>query len=70
MRMNYLIIIVGISIVSLLLASHFFSQTENIYKNEAYGQGYNIVEVTDSEEATEEEEEAMEDAGENEDNDD
>jgi|GEM_PF-1091209 len=70
MRMNYLITVVGISIVSLLLASLFFSQTENIYKNEAYGQGYNIVEVKDSKEATEEEEEAMEDAEENEDNDD
>jgi hypothetical protein len=69
MRMNYLITVVGISIVSLLLASHFFSQTENIYKNEAYGQGYNIVEVTDSEEATEEEEEAMEEAEDDDDDD-
>jgi hypothetical protein len=60
--MNTLITVVGITIVSLLLASHFFLQTENIYKNEAYGQGYNIVEVKDSKEATEEEEEAMEDA--------
>jgi hypothetical protein len=70
MRMNSLITVVGISIVSLLLASFFFSQTENIYKNEAYGQGYNIVEVKDSKEATEEEEKAMEDAEEHEDNDD
>jgi hypothetical protein len=53
--MNTLITVVGITIVSLLLASHFFLQTENIYKNEAYGQGYNIVEVKDSKEATEEE---------------
>jgi hypothetical protein len=54
MGMNYLITVVGISIVSLLLASFFFSQTGNIYKNEAYGQGYNIAEVKDSKEATEE----------------
>jgi hypothetical protein len=70
MGMNYLITVVGISIVSLLLASFFFSQTGNIYKNEAYGQGYNIAEVKDSKEATEEEEKAMEDAEEHEDNDD
>ena len=31
-------------------------------KNEAYGEGYNIVEVKDSKEATEEEEETMEEA--------
>ena len=60
--MNRLITVVGITIVSLLLASPFFLQIENIYKNEAYGQGYNIVEVKDSKEATEDEEEAMEDA--------
>ena len=60
--MNRLITVVGITIVSLLLASPFFLQIENIYKNEAYGQGYNIVEVKDSKEATEEEEEAMEEA--------
>ena len=60
--MNNLITVVGISIVSLLLASLFFLQTENIYKNEAYGQGYNIVEVKDSKETTEQEEEAMEKA--------
>ena len=60
--MNNLIIVVEITIVSLLLASLFFSQTENIYKNDAYEQGYNIVEVKDSKEATEQEEEAMEEA--------
>ena len=60
--MNNLITVVGITIVSLLLASLFFSQTENIYKNDAYEQGYNIVEVKDSKEATEQEEEAMEEA--------
>jgi uncharacterized protein YxeA len=63
--MNNLITVVGITIVSLLLASPFILQTENIYKNEAYGQGYNIVEVKDSKEATEEEEDAMEEAEEN-----
>ena len=65
--MNNLITIVEITIVSLLIASPFFLQTENIYKIEAYGQGYNIVEVKDSKEATEEEEEAMEDAEEEDD---
>ena len=60
--MNSLITVVGITIVSLLLTSPFLLQTENIYKNEAYGQGYNIVEVKDSKEATEDEEEAMEEA--------
>ena len=59
--MNYLTL-VGMTLVCLLLASPFFLQTENIYKNEAYGQGYNIVEVKDSKEATEDEEEAMEEA--------
>ena len=60
--MNYLITVVRITLVSLLLASPLFLQIENIYKNEAYGQGYNIVEVKDSKEATEDEEEAMEEA--------
>ena len=60
--MNNLITVVGITIVTLLLVSPFFLQTENIYKNEAYGQGYNIVEVKDSKDATEDEEEAMEEA--------
>ena len=60
--MKYLITLVGITLVSLLLSSPFFLQTENIYKNQAYGQGYNIVDVKDSKEATEEEEDAMEEA--------
>ena len=60
--MNFLIIVVGITIVSLLFASNFFLQTQNINEHEAYGQGYNIVEIKDSKEATEEEEEAMEEA--------
>jgi hypothetical protein len=68
--MNNLITVVGITIVSLLFASPFFLQTPNMNEHEAYGKGYNIVEIKDSKEATEEEEEAMEDAKEDEDNDD
>jgi hypothetical protein len=60
--LDKLVSILVITIVSILLAGSFFSQTENIYKNEAFGQGYNIVEIKDSKEATEEEEEAMEEA--------
>ena len=70
MRMNYLITVIGISIVSLLLASPFFSQTQNAYERDIFGQGYNVELSVDSDEATEQEEEAMEDAEENEDNDD
>jgi hypothetical protein len=55
--------ILGMTIVTLLLAGSFFFQTENIFKNQAYGQGYNIVEIRDSEEI-EDEEEAMEEADE------
>ena len=64
--MNNLITVVGITIVSLLLASPFF-QTQNAYELDIYGQGYDIVEIKDSKEATEEEEEAMEDADDDED---
>jgi hypothetical protein len=60
--LNNLISIVGITIVSLLLANFFFLQTQNAYEINAYGQGYNVVEIKDSEEATKEEEEAMEEA--------
>jgi hypothetical protein len=70
MRMNYLITVVGISIVSLLLASPFFLQTQNAYERDIFGQGYNVELSVDSDEATEQEEEAMEGAEENEDNDD
>jgi hypothetical protein len=70
MRMNSLITVVGISIVSLLLASPFFSQTQNAYEREIFGQGYDFELSVDSDEATEEEEDAMEDAEENDDNDD
>jgi hypothetical protein len=51
-----------ITIVSLLLASPFFLQTQNVYEKDTDGQGYDIKEIKDSDEATEEEEEAMEDA--------
>jgi hypothetical protein len=65
--MNYLITVVGITIVSLLLASPFFLQTQNAYEREIFGQGYNVELSVDSNEATEQEEEAMKDAEENED---
>ena len=60
--MNNLITVVGITIVSLLLASPFFLQTQNAYETDSYGQGYDVEEIKDSHEATEEEEEAMEEA--------
>ena len=63
--MNYLItvvVVLAISIASLLLASPSFLQTQNTYENDGYVQGYNIIELKDSDEATEEEEEAMEEA--------
>ncbi len=68
--MNNLITVVGITIVSLLLASPFFLQTQNAYVRDIYVQGYVVEEVADSDEATEQEEEAMEEAEEDEDNDD
>lgn len=60
--MNSLIIGVVLGIVSLFLANPLLLQTENVYENETYGQGYAVVELKDSKEATEEEEEAMEEA--------
>ena len=70
MRMNSLITVVGITIVSLFLASPFLLQTQNAYEREIFGQGYHVELSRDSDEATEQEEDAMEDAEENEDNDD
>jgi len=67
--MNNVITVVGITIVSLLFASPFFLQIQSMYEHEAYGQGYNIVEIKDSKEATEEEKEAMEEAEEEDDDD-
>jgi hypothetical protein len=60
--MNSLIIGVVLGIVSLFLANTLLLQTENVYEKETYGQGYTVVELKDSKEATEEEEEAMEEA--------
>ncbi len=60
--MNSLIIGVVLGIVSLFLANPLLLQTENVYEKETYGQGYAVVELKDSKEATEEEEEAMEEA--------
>ena len=68
--MNNLITVVGITIVSLLLASLFFLQTQNAYERDIYEQGYDVEEIVDSDEATEQEEEAMKEAKENEDNND
>lgn len=65
--MNNLITVIGLAIISLLLASPFLLQTLNTYENNAFEQGYNIVEIKDSKEATEEEEEAIEEAEEDDD---
>ena len=70
LRMNYLITVVGITIVSFLVASPYFLQSQNAYENYAYGQGYDVKELKDSDEATEEEEKAMEGAEEEDDDDD
>ena len=53
--MNNLITVVGITIVSLLLASLFFLQTQNAYERDIYEQGYDVEEIVDSDEATEQE---------------
>ncbi len=55
--MNSLIIGVVLGIVSLFLANSLLLQTENVYEKETYGQGYAVVELKDSKEATEEAEE-------------
>ena len=68
--MQDLITVVGIAIVSLFFASSFFLQIQNTYEMDVYGQGYDIEQIVDSDEATEQEEEAMEEAEEDEDNDD
>ena len=67
--MNNLITVVGITIVSLLLASPFFLQTQNAYERDIFGQGYDVELILDSDEATEQEEEAMEEAEEDDDDD-
>lgn len=58
--MNNLAIVVRIAVVSFLLVSSFFLQTQKAYEKDAYGQGYGVKELKDSYEDTEEEEEAME----------
>ena len=69
--MNNLITVVGITIVlHFYLASPFLVQTQNAYERDSYGQGYDVEVILDSDEATEQEEEAMEEAEEDEDNDD
>ena len=45
--MNYLITVVGITIVSLLLSSPFFLQTQNAYERDSYGQGYDVELILD-----------------------
>ena len=65
--MKNLITVIGITIVSFLLASPFLLQTQNEYEKAVYGQGYDVKELKDSYEATEEEEEAMEEAEEKDD---
>ena len=40
--MNNLITVVGITIVSLLLASPFFLHTQNSYESDIYVQGYDV----------------------------
>jgi hypothetical protein len=60
--LNNLAIVVGIAVVSFLLVSSFFLQTQKAYEKDAYGQGYGVKELKDSHEDTEEEEEAMEEA--------
>ena len=60
--MNNLAIVVGIALVSFLLVTSFFLQTQKTYEKDAYWQGYGVKELKDSHEDTEEEEEAMEEA--------
>ena len=71
LKLNYLITVVGITIVLLLLANPFFLEPQKEYEKDVYGQGYDVKEINDSCEATEEEdEEVMEEAEEDEDDDD
>jgi hypothetical protein len=70
--LNNLIAVVGIILVSLVLATPLFLQIQNVYEKDDYGEGYDVVEISDSKdskEATEEEEEAMKEAEEEEDDD-
>jgi len=69
-RLNSLITVLGITLISLLLASPFFLQTQNVYERDIFGQVSTLELSEDSDDATEQEEEAMEDAEENDDDDD
>ena len=60
--MNYLTIVVVLGIVSLFLANPLLLEPQTLNEKDTYGQEYNVVELKDSKEATEEEEEAMEEA--------
>ena len=66
--MQYLLTVVGITIVSIFLQSPFLLQTQYAYEGEVYGQGYDVEEMVDSDEATGQEEETMEEPEEDEDN--
>ena len=60
--MNNLITVVGITIVAIFFASHLFLPTQNVYEWDIHGQGYDVKEIKNSQEATLEEEEAMKEA--------
>ena len=64
--MNNLAIVVRIAVLSFLLVSSFFLQTQKAYEKDAYVQWYGVKELKD----TEEEEETMEEAEEEYDDDD
>jgi len=51
--MNNLVNVVGITIVSLLLVSSFFLQTQNAYERDIHEQRYDVELLVDSDEATE-----------------
>jgi hypothetical protein len=68
--LNNLLAVVGITIVAIFLASPFLLQTQYAYENDAYGQGDDVEELKDSDEATEEEGKAMEETEEEDDDDD
>lgn len=68
--MNNIITVIGITILSLLLASSFFLQTQNVYERNDIDKDIVFKKQQISDEATEQEEEAMEEAEEDNDDDD
>ena len=60
--MNYLIIVVLLSMLSIFSTNPLMLLTPSINEIDNYGQGYNIKEIKSSEEATEEEEKAIDEA--------